>query len=134
MDEADEPGWQVDDPAQYRQWYFSVDQPGRGRLLDFFQATGAEIVISGHIHCHHVAYARGIRFEISPAPSFAQMQEYWPDGDPTLGFLRYDVSEAGIEVSLVPLARTYDLPGYGPGGHPAPHARDYSLAWGTDEL
>jgi len=133
MDRPDEPNWDIQNPAQYRNWYFSIDQPGRGRLLELFKATGAEIVISGHIHCHKVTYAEGIRFEIAPATAFAQMQDRWSDGDPTLGFLRYDVSDAGITPSLVPLERTYQLQGYGPGGHPAPHVRDYTLAWEKGE-
>ena len=125
----DEPSWDIADPAQYTDWYFCIDQPGRGRLMELFKATGADLVISGHIHCHKVTCARGIRFEIAPATSFGQWVERWPDGDASLGFLRYDVTDSGIEPTFVPLARTYDLPGYGPGGHPAPHARDYSLAW-----
>ena len=38
---------------------------------------------------------QGIRFEIAPAPSFAQWADRWSDGDPRLGFLRYDVSDDG---------------------------------------
>jgi hypothetical protein len=132
MDHPDEPQWQIEDPEQYHNWYFSLDQPGRERLLSLFEATRAEIVISGHVHCHRVVYARGIRFETAPATAFAQMRDRWPDGDPTLGFTRYKVHEAGIDAAFVPLAKTYQLEGYGPGGHPAPHARDYSLAWGSD--
>ena len=51
----------------------------------------------------------------------------WQDGDDTLGFLVYYVSDSGIECEFVPLKKTYKLEGYGPGGHPAPEARDYSL-------
>jgi len=161
LDAPDEPDWRIDDPERYQDWYFNIDQPGRGRLLDLFVATGADLVISGHVHCHRVRCcewpvaggendpesvtrgeaegvrkgareAREIRFEIAPATSFSQFGDRWPDGDPTLGFLRYDVDDRGITSTLVPLARTYDLEGYGPGGHPAPHARDYSLAWQRD--
>ena len=99
------------------------------KLLDLFKATHTDIVISGHIHCHHVVCAEDIQFEISPATCFGQWRERWPDGDDALGFLRYDVTDRGIESTFIPLARTYDLEGYGPGGHPAPHARDYSVAW-----
>ncbi|MGC9349074.1 MAG: metallophosphoesterase family protein [Anaerolineae bacterium] len=127
VEDPDEPNWDLE--THYREWYFSIDQPGRGRLLDLFKATGADLVISGHVHCHKVTYHEGTRFEIAPATSFAQWADRWPDGDPTLGFLRYDVTPEGITPTFVPLARTYDLPGYGPGGHPAPSIRDYSLAW-----
>ena len=129
VEDPHEPDWQVDDPDCYMDWYFTVDQPGRDRLLELFHATGVDLVISGHIHCHKVTYAEDIRFEIAPATSFAQWAGRWPDGDPRLGFLRYDVSDAGIDCTFVPLAQTYQLEGYGPGGHPAPEARDYTLAW-----
>jgi predicted phosphodiesterase len=128
-DHIDEPNWSILDPHNYSNWYFCVDNPGRGRLLDLFKATNTDIVISGHIHCHRVVHAQGIRFEIAPATSFVQWRDRWPDGNPSLGFLKYDVSDAGIQGSFVPLEKTYRLEGYGPGGHPAPHARDYSLAW-----
>ena len=86
----------------YLEWYFSVDQPGRGRLIDLFKATGASIVISGHVHCHKVWEAEGIRWEIAPATSFGQWGDRWPDGDDTLGFLRYDVTDEGIASTLRP--------------------------------
>jgi len=54
------------DPDNYSDWYLCIDNPGRGKLIEFFKATGTDIVIIGHIHCHHVAYAEGIRFEIAP--------------------------------------------------------------------
>lgn len=128
----DEPNWDIEDPAQYQDWYFTIDQPGRGRLLDLFVATGADLVLSGHVHCHKVSNAKGIRFEIAPATSFPQWAKRWPDGDPTLGFLRYEVRDEGIRGDLVPLRRSYNLVGYGPGGHPLPHLRDYTLAWERD--
>lgn len=127
VDAPDEPNWAITE--DYMAWYFSIDQPGRARLLALFEDTGADVVISGHVHCHRVTYAQGIRFEIAPATSFGQWGDRWEDGDATLGFLRYDVTDDGITSTFVPLAETYDLQGYGPGGHPAPHVRDYSLAW-----
>lgn len=127
-DEPEELNWDI--KTQYSNWYFCIDQPGRKRLLELFKATGADIVISGHVHCHKVTYAEGIRFEIAPATSFGQWSNRWEDGDASLGFLRYDVRKEGIESTFMPLKKTYNLKGYGPGGHPAPHARDYSIAWG----
>jgi hypothetical protein len=128
VESVHEPNWAIDDPVDYRNWYFSIDEPGRGRLFDLFKATGTKIVISGHVHCHRVVYEDGIRFEIAPATSFGQWKDRWPDGDASLGFLRYDVGDDDIECTFVPLARSHELEGYGPGGHPAPHARDYSQA------
>lgn len=128
-DHIEEANWDITSPDEYFNWYFCHDNPGRRKLLDLFKATHTDIVISGHIHCRHVVYAEDIRFEISPAICFGQWRERWPDGNDTLGFLRYDVTDRGIESTFIPLARTYNLEGYGPGGHPAPSARDYSRAW-----
>ena len=56
-------------------------------------------------------------------------QRTGPDGDPSLGFLKYEVSDQRIESAFVPLAETSTAKGYGPGGHPEPDERDYSIAW-----
>lgn len=127
MDTLDEPDWDIG--SHYLDWYFSIDQPGKGRLTALFQATSADIVISSHIHCRKVSYQKGIRFEKGPATSFGQWEERWPDGDVTLGFLKYTVSEAEIRSDFIPLEKVHNLAGYGPGGHPAPGYRDYSLSW-----
>ena len=128
-DSMDEPNWDITNPEEYHDWYYCHDNPGRSRLLDLFKATHTDIVISGHIHCHHVSYSNGIRFEISPGTCFGQWGDRWEDGDPALGFLKYDVTDDGITSTFVPLEKTFSLTGYGPGGHPSPRARDYSLAW-----
>jgi len=130
IERPDEPNWEIDDPENYMNWYFSIDTPGRGRLLELFKATGTDIVISGHVHCHRAAVSDGIRFEIAPSCAFGQWPDRWPDGNAALGFLKYTVADEGIECEFVPLEQTADRSGqkYGLGGHPAPHARDYSLA------
>lgn len=130
-DRPDEPNWAIDDPENYHNWYFTIDQPGRDRLLSLFRETHADIVISGHIHCRRTVMAEGIRFDYSPATCFGQWDGRWPDGDSTLGFLKYTVGDTGIDCEFVPLeqvsSRTDD--GYGVGGHPRAEVRDYSLAW-----
>jgi alkaline phosphatase D len=125
-EDPDEPNWNIEDPDPYQDWYFSIDLPGRKRLMELFKETNTDIVISGHVHCHKVMYAQGIRFEIGPATSFGQWKNRWQDGDDTLGFLVYTVSDSGIECEFISLKKTYKLEGYGPGGHPSPEARDYS--------
>ena len=46
----------------------------------------------------------------------------------TLGFLRFDVTGNGLRESLVPLKAVSTAEGgWGPGGHPKPELRDYSL-------
>ena len=128
-DRLDESGRDITDKAQYLDWYFGIDQPGRGRLMEVFKATGADIVISGHIHCRRVRHVDGIRFDYAPATSFHQWGDRWEDGDPTLGFLKYDVTDDGMACTFVPLERVSTAKGYGPGGHPSVEMRDYSIAW-----
>jgi len=129
LHDLDEANADILDPAQYLTWYFGIDEPHRSRLMEAFRATGATIVLSGHVHCRKAHVVDGIRFDIGASTAFHQEAGRWPDGDPTLGFAVYEVSEAGIAHRFVPLARASDAKGYGPGGHPPPEARDYSLAW-----
>ncbi len=128
-DRPDEPQWDIADPEQYFQWYFCVDQSSRDRLMEVFKATGATRVVSGHIHRRRHVTAEGIHFDFAPATSKAQWAGHWPDGDGTLGFLQYHVGEEEMTCEFVPLERVSTrTDGYGPGGHPRPEARDYSLA------
>jgi len=129
MDALHEPSFDIRDPEHYHDWYFGIGEPPRSRMMDVFEATGADVVISGHVYCRKTHFAEGIRFDIGPSTAFSQWGDRWPDGDPSLGFLRYDVTEQEIGCTFVPLARLSDAEGYGPGGHPPPEQRDYSLAW-----
>jgi hypothetical protein len=130
VDSPYEPRWDIRNPEEYMAWYFTVDQAHREYLFDLFQATGTERVLTGHIHCRKDHYAGDIHFDLAAAIGFPQWPDHWPDGDPTLGFYRFDVEEAGLHRSFVPLEHVSErTDGYGPGGHPLPEARDYSLAW-----
>ncbi len=134
LDRPDEPSWDIRDPAQYRNWYFSVDQPGRARLLNLFRSTQATRVLCGHVHLFHAVEAEGIRYVIGPATSFVQWVGRWPDARAELGFLLFEVHEQDLREIYVPLRRVHQIPGYGPGGHPSPDHRDYSLAWEPSSL
>lgn len=127
VNELNEPNWDITEDRNA--WYFSVDEPYRSRIMDVFRATGATLVITGHIHCRRQEVADGILFQYAPATAFPQWADRWPDGDATLGFLRCEVSDAGIEPHFVPLAEQSTESGYGPGGNPALEGRDYSVAW-----
>ena len=129
VDRRDEPNYDVRDRQQYLSWYFGTDEPYRSRLIEIFKATGTTLVLSGHVHCRKTHVVEGIRFEIGPSTAFPQWGDHWPDGDATLGFLSCEVSEAGVEPRLVALEHVSTREGYGPGGHPMPEERDYSLAW-----
>lgn len=132
-DHPQEPNWGIADPEHYHDWYFTVDQPGRRRLLELFRATGATHVISGHIHCRRTVHACGIRFDYAPATAFGQWGDRWPDGDDSPGFLEYTVAESGIDCRFVPLAECC-VGGvrYGLGAHPRPERRDYGEALEQD--
>ncbi len=130
VDDLHEPNWDITDEEDYHDWYFALDEPQRSRLMDIFRATGTDLVLSGHVHCRKTHFAEGIRFDIGPSTAFGQWGDRWEDGDDTLGFLRYEVSDSGLECGFVPLAQVSERSdGYGPGGHPLPHLRDYSIAW-----
>ena len=131
IEELREPNWDLTDPEQNTAWYFGIDEPHRSRIFAAMQDTGVEIVLSGHIHCRKPEQvAEGVRFFKCAAIGFPQWADRWEDGDPRLGYHRFEVSDDGIAESFVPLARESDnMDGYGPGGHPTVEQRDYSLAW-----
>ncbi len=133
INNPNEGNFDITDPNQYIDWYFSIDEPGRSRLLEIFKATKGEIstrVITGHIHCRRECVYEGINFDFAPGVAFAQWADKWPDGDATLGFFLYEVKDENLSKRFVPLKKISTAKGaYGPGGHPKPEARDYSLAW-----
>lgn len=129
LDAPDEPPFDMSDPARYYDWYFCLDQGARDRLLAFLGKGGATRVISGHVHCRKDHCAAGIRFDLAPATAMPQWGERWPDGDDTLGFFEFAVRGREMEKRFIPLERVSTrTDAYGPGGHPRPEARDYSLA------
>ena len=132
MNTLDEPDFDITDPEQYRGYYFGMNRRERNRLMDVFRATGATHVLSGHVHCRKSFVVEDIQFDIGPSTAFPQDADRWPDGDDTLGFLRYDVTDAGIASTFVPLEKVSGKKGYGPGGHPLPEHRNYSIAWKKD--
>jgi 3',5'-cyclic AMP phosphodiesterase CpdA len=129
VDDLHEPNFDITDPRHYHDWYFALDEPYRGRIVDVFKATGTTLVLGGHVHCRKKHHAEGMDFHINPSTAFKQWGSRWPDGDDSLGFVRYDVTEDSIKDTFIPLARESKAKGYGPGGHPLPEHRDYSLAW-----
>lgn len=131
VDQLDEQQWDITKREEYYNWYFGIDQPHRQRIFDAFKNTGVNIVLSGHIHCRRPPQTvQGIRFYRCAGIAFPQWADRWPDGDPRLGFYRFDVTDTGIHDTFVPLTQeSTSTKGYGPGGHPKPEERDYSLAW-----
>lgn len=130
IDDLNEKEWDLTRDEEYHAWYFSIDEPHRSRIFDALKATGVDIVLSGHIHCRHPEQVvEGVRFFKCAGIAFPQWADRWPEGDPRLGYHRFTVSDAGITETFVPLeAESTSDDWYGPGGHPAPEERDYSLA------
>ncbi len=126
-----EPNYDIAKKDEYLPWYFGVDEPHRARLLAAFHASGATLVLSGHVHLRRHRTVEGIRFDHLPQGyNYAQFDDHWPTGDGTPGFMAYEVRGGAIAGRFVPLARVCAAPRrYGPGGHPPAAARDYTLAW-----
>jgi hypothetical protein len=133
IDEIDEPTWDItsDDRDEMLGWYFSIDREDRLRMFDAMKASGVDVVLSGHIHCRKPEQeVDGVRFFKCAGIGFPQWADRWPDGDPTLGYHRFKVSDEGISETFVPLEiESTSDEGFGPGGHPSEDERDYSLSW-----
>ncbi len=130
IEHPDEPNWEITDPEQYFKWYFSIDLPGRKKLMEFFKENGVNRVITGHVHCHHESSFNSIKFDYAAETSFTQFTDIWPEGKNKLGFYNYKVCGTCIEKNFVMLEKISNRKdGYGPSGHPKPEARDYSKAW-----
>lgn len=131
IEHLDEPAWDLTDPDEYDNWYFSIDPPHRQRLWKHLQAAGVEILFCGHVHTGRpMQRVDGIRiYRTQAAGNTGQLSERWPEADTRFGFHRCDVSAAGIAVQFVPGDDQCDEFGtFGPLGHPPVHERDYSVA------
>lgn len=127
IDALDEPEFDITKREDYLPWYFSVSGPHRRRLVDLLKRAGVGIIFSGHIHRRRpVQWVEGMRyFQGAAVGGRPQWADKWPDGDPTIGFYRCDVSPQRIEVTFVPVEPPSTLAMRGPLGHPLPHLREY---------
>ena len=132
IDHLDEPNWDV--KPDRTAWYFGIDEPWRSRIFNTFKRTGASQVISGHIHCRRRVDVDGIAFQLAPSTAFPQWGNRWPDGDNTLGFMKFRVGPKAITSEFVPLEVVSTIEGYGPGGNPPEEDRDYSVTWEKPSL
>ena len=126
-DDPDEADWnRVTDRTA---WYFVLDREYRYQLFDLFHATGTTHVITSHIHCRRYVRFNDTDIHFAPSTAFPQWGDRWQDGDATLGFLHFSVSDEDIACDFVPLAKRSEAKGYGPGGNPSVDGRDYSVSW-----
>ena len=131
MERLDEPDWDLTDPDQYYDWYFSINEPHRSRLWQLLQDARVEILFCGHVHTGRpVQVVDGIRiFRTSVAGNTPQLAKRWADAETRVGFHRGDVTESGIDVTFIPgNDQCGEFDSYGPRSHPIPENRDYSLA------
>ena len=128
IDDLHEPNWNPE--TDRNAWYFGIDEPHRSRMMRGFRDAGADLVVTGHVHCRRSVVVEGITFQLAPATAFEMWRDRWPDGDSSLGILKCEVTDDGIEPHFVPLTRaSRRKDGYGPGGNPPLEGRDYSVAW-----
>lgn len=134
VDDPDEADFDMTKRESYHDWYFSIDREPRKKIVRLLKRAGVGHVLSGHIHCRRpVQEFDGIRYYKSAATSYGQWPDRWPDGDTTPGFYRFHVQGAVLLAEFAPLESVSTRTDfYGPGGHPKPHQRDYSLAWVKD--
>ncbi|MEA3401048.1 MAG: metallophosphoesterase [Armatimonadota bacterium] len=132
IDDPDEPTWDITDADQYLPWYFSIDQPHRGRLLEGLQAAGVTDLLCGHVHTGRPVEQVGeMRIhKASAAGNTAQMTNRWEEIETRQGFQLCEVGADEITVSFVAGDEQCEeeTGGWGPGGHPRLEERDYSLA------
>ena len=118
VESPNEPTFEITNPSQYLSWYYNINKPERQKLFKVFEATNTKLVLSGHVHCRKIFSAKGITFYIGPSTAFSQWEEHWKDGDPRLGFVKFVVEGKEFKDTFIPLDKTSNLSGYGPGGHP----------------
>ena len=131
IEQIEDSDFDITDPQQYTSWYLGINRDHRLRIFELIKRANVEIALSGHIHCRRpVQVIDGIRFYKGPATAKSQARDRWADGDPMLGFQRFEVTDDRIQYHFIPLEKvSMRDDGYGPSGHPTPQQRDYSLAW-----
>ena len=131
MEQPDEPEWDITNPDEYDNWYFSLDREPRLRLMELLKAASVEVLFCGHVHTGRPQQEiDGLKlYRSRSAGNSQQLAERWHDADTRYGFHKCDVTESGIEITFVPGNDQCDEFGtFGPWGHPAVEERDYSVA------
>jgi hypothetical protein len=131
MESPDEPAWDITDPGQYDNWYFSIDPPHRNRLLDLLAAAKTDILFCGHVHTGRPPQDLGGMkiIRAAAAGNTPQLEDRWKDAETRVGFHLCRVTDSGIDVEFVPGGdQCAEFGTYGPWGHPMPEERDYSIA------
>ena len=131
MESPSEPAWDLTNPEEYDNWYFSIDPPHRQRMWNLLKQSHVEILFCGHVHTGRTPQSiDGIRlYRTQAAGNTSQLSERWKDSDTRFGFHRCEVTRDGIHVQFELGADQCDEFGtYGPLGHPPVAERNYELA------
>lgn len=131
MENADEPTWNIEDPNQYDNWYFSVDNPFRIRILDLLDAAKVNVLFCGHVHTgREMVRYKGIDVYRAPsAGNTSQLEERWKNAETRVGYYQCEVGHDDLHVRFVPgKDQCEEFGTYGTWGHPTPEQRDYSMA------
>ncbi len=131
IETSDEPTWDIRDVAQYDNWYFSVDDPHRRRILDLLDQAHVDFLFCGHVHTgRNVVRYKGMEIHRAPAAgNTAQLEDRWEDAETRVGFYTCEVANGKIDVRFTPgKDQCEEFGTYGPWGHPTPEQRDYSIA------
>jgi len=133
FERVDEPTYDPKCREEFVPWFFNINREPRWRMLDKLEEARVNWLICGHLHVRRsVEVVAGMNFLRLPAAGGRpQYGDRWPDGDSTLGFYRFEVTDERILPTFFPLEEVSDAQGYGPRGHPPASLRDYSVAWET---
>lgn len=127
MHSLDEPDWDLS--TDRKNWYRTIPQPHRNRILEAMKRTSADLLLTGHVHCRHHHDFDGIRWIAGPATAWGTAIPEWEGSDSTQGFLVFEVTPGKLTPEFVALEKLSTTEGYGLTGNPRPEERDYSLAW-----
>jgi hypothetical protein len=131
IDDPAEPNWDITQLEQYLPWYFGIDQPHRGRMLEMLQSAGVTDLLCGHVHTGRPPERVGsMRVHKCPAAcNTAQMTDRWDEIEIRQGFQLCTVDAEEVTVQFVPAEQqSWGDDAWGPSGHPKLTERDYSLA------
>jgi len=131
MDALDEPNPDMTRADQYDSWYFTIDQPHRGRIFQLLKAAHVDVLFCGHVHTGRpVEVVDGIRiYKASAAGNTAQLEDRWDKVETRQGFHLCRVTEEALAVTYVPGSDLCEEFGtYGQWGHPKLADRDYTIA------
>ncbi len=131
IEKYDEPTWNIEEKSQYDNWYFSLDNPYRLKILDLLDQAGVDILFCGHVHTgRNVVTYKGLDiYRVPSAGNTSQLADRWPQAETRVGFYTCEVEDGIIDIRFTPgNDQCEEFGTYGVWGHPTPEQRNYSEA------